>query len=93
MARVCQPFRLTKHFCPSKPRITWHFEGSPCCWGSHERRFVIGFNPRNKVDFEIYERIILRDFCDGSTQAFRTVSEAKLAAGRRVANEWRVKES
>jgi hypothetical protein len=78
------------HFAPKTPRLTWHSEGSRCCWSSHERRFLVGFNPRNRDDFKEHERIILRDFCDGTTRAFRTVNEAKLAAGRRVLDEWRI---
>ncbi len=91
--REGQPFRLARFFTPLRPRITWHYEGKRCCWGSHERRFQISFNPRNREDFKEFERIILHDSCDDSTQGFRTVAEAKLAAGRRVSNEWRVFEA
>ncbi len=88
--REGQPFRLERFFTSLRPRITWHYEGKRCCWGSHERRFTIYFNPRNREDFKVLERIVLLDACDGSEQGFRTVMEAKLAAGRRVSNEWRV---
>jgi hypothetical protein len=85
--REGKPFRVEKHFVVSKPRIDWHYEGSPRCWASHERRFVIAPSSENGL------MCILSDIADRGEHIFAKVNDAKLLAARRVCNEWRIEHS